>query len=84
MRINTTPAALELVVEDNGPGVPAELHEQVFQRFFRIGGGESSGSGLGLAIVRELAGQCGGVVCLGAPAQGQGLLVTLSFAAVVE
>ena len=84
VRIQTTQSTLELAVEDNGPGVPAELHEQVFQRFFRIGGGDSIGSGLGLAIVRELAGQCGGQIRLGVPAQGHGLLATLTFTAVTD
>ncbi len=47
----------ELIVEDDGPGIPAEERERVFERFYRLldrstGG---SGSGLGLAIVREIA-----------------------------
>ncbi len=44
-----------LAVEDDGPGIPAEHVEQVFERFYRGGGRLSSGSGLGLAIARELA-----------------------------
>ncbi|MFJ7278537.1 ATP-binding protein [Kitasatospora sp. NPDC098663] len=50
-------------VADSGPGVPAELHEQVFDRFVRAdparasghGGPGSAGNGLGLAIARENA-----------------------------
>jgi signal transduction histidine kinase len=42
-------------VEDDGPGIPAEHHEQVFARFTRLEGSRASGSGLGLAIARELA-----------------------------
>jgi len=42
-------------VEDDGPGIPAEHHEQVFTRFTRLDGSRASGSGLGLAIARELA-----------------------------
>src|SRR5581483_2217775 len=44
-----------LVVEDDGPGIPAESQSQVFERFYRLEGTLASGSGLGLAIARELA-----------------------------
>ena len=44
-----------LIVEDNGGGIPAETHLQVFERFYRLDGTVASGSGLGLAIARELA-----------------------------
>ncbi|HEY4413501.1 MAG TPA: HAMP domain-containing sensor histidine kinase, partial [Gaiellaceae bacterium] len=47
-------------VEDDGPGIPAEHHEQVFARFTRLDGSRASGSGLGLAIARELAERMGG------------------------
>ncbi len=44
---------VELVVEDDGPGVPAELAPTLFERFVR-GAGERGGSfGLGLAIVQR-------------------------------
>lgn len=45
------PALLE--VEDDGPGIPLEEHERVFERFYRRGG-SGSGAGLGLAIVGEI------------------------------
>jgi signal transduction histidine kinase len=45
----------ELVVEDDGPGIPEAHREAVFERFYRIEGGKASGSGLGLSIARELA-----------------------------
>jgi len=44
-----------LEVEDDGPGIPPEDADQVFERFYRGGGPRASGSGLGLAIARELA-----------------------------
>jgi signal transduction histidine kinase len=44
-----------LTVEDNGNGIPAETHQRVFERFYRLDGTVASGSGLGLAIARELA-----------------------------
>lgn len=49
-----------LVVEDEGPGIPAEHAEHVFERFYRVNGELASGSGLGLAIAHELARAMGG------------------------
>ena len=49
-----------LEIADDGPGIPGEARQQVFQRFFRLGGARASGSGLGLAIARELAELMGG------------------------
>jgi two-component system OmpR family sensor kinase len=45
----------ELVVEDDGPGIPEAQQDAIFERFHRAEGGVASGSGLGLAIARELA-----------------------------
>ncbi len=44
-----------LTVANDGPGIPAEARERIFERFYRLDGGRASGSGLGLAIARELA-----------------------------
>ena len=54
----------ELAVSDNGPGIPREHAERIFDRFYRIEGPHASGSGLGLAIARELAEWMGGTVDL--------------------
>jgi two-component system sensor histidine kinase KdpD len=56
--------ALEFVVEDRGPGVPAADREVVFQPFMRRAGGmpDVGGSGLGLSIARGLAEAQGGTV----------------------
>ncbi len=51
-----------LTVQDNGPGIPLELTERVFERFVRAGGDGGRGSGLGLAIVRAVAETHGGTV----------------------
>jgi signal transduction histidine kinase len=55
-----------LEVADDGPGIPAELRTQVFDRFVRGEGPADTavgpGSGLGLAIVRAVAAAHGGVV----------------------
>ncbi len=51
-------------VEDDGPGIPPELREEIFDRFVRGDGPadtvRASGSGLGLAIVRAVAASHGG------------------------
>jgi two-component system sensor histidine kinase MprB len=48
-------------VSDNGPGIPVEEYEQVFERFYRTEGARSfPGSGLGLSIVRHVAESFGG------------------------
>jgi signal transduction histidine kinase len=52
-----------LCVEDDGPGVPAELRERIFERFVRADDDER-GSGLGLAICRAIARAHGGDVVL--------------------
>jgi two-component system OmpR family sensor kinase len=51
-----------LTVEDEGPGIPPEQREHVFERFYRIDGAVAAGSGLGLAIARELAELMGGTI----------------------
>lgn len=52
----TTPAGPEVRVADNGAGIPAELYDKVFQRFFRSDASRSTpGSGLGLSLVRAVA-----------------------------
>ncbi|HEX3550263.1 MAG TPA: HAMP domain-containing sensor histidine kinase [Candidatus Elarobacter sp.] len=52
-----------LSVEDDGPGVPDDLRERVFERFVRADDDER-GSGLGLAICRAIARAHGGDVVL--------------------
>ncbi|CUW41212.1 Putative regulator two-component hybrid sensor and regulator [Magnetospirillum sp. XM-1] len=56
------PATLR--VEDRGPGIPPELRERIFQRFWRAER-RKSGSGLGLSIVREIMQAHGGRVEVG-------------------
>jgi two-component system sensor histidine kinase KdpD len=52
----TSPGALHLAIEDDGPGVPPAERARVFHRFARIEGGDRhQGSGLGLAIVQGFA-----------------------------
>jgi two-component system, OmpR family, sensor kinase len=60
VRAVTQPGAVVLAIEDEGPGIPAEAAERVFERFYRAEGPRATGSGLGLAIARELATLMGG------------------------
>ena len=54
------PDEVILRVADDGPGVPADLRDRVFDRFFRIDDDQSRGCGLGLAIVADVASAHGG------------------------
>jgi two-component system sensor histidine kinase TctE len=47
--------AIQLVVEDDGPGIPQSDWPRIFERFFRPVGSTGDGCGLGLAIVQEIA-----------------------------
>ena len=68
----------ELVVCDDGPGIPESEREKVFQRFYRIlGQSGSGGSGLGLSIVREICRAHSGQIRL-ADHHGKGLRVDVS------
>jgi signal transduction histidine kinase len=62
IRVERRGERVALAVTDDGPGIPAEHLEHIFQRFYRVDGGQASGSGLGLAIAHELAGRMGGSV----------------------
>lgn len=50
----------ELVIEDDGPGIPADLRDRIFERFVRRGGETAGSTGIGLAIVRAAAQHHGG------------------------
>jgi signal transduction histidine kinase len=52
-------------VSDRGPGIPQELRERIFERFFRgESDGKSGGTGLGLAIVKGLVEAHAGTVAV--------------------
>jgi signal transduction histidine kinase len=72
---------VELVVDDDGPGIPAADRARVFERFVRLDGArarDEGGSGLGLAIVRKIVDSAGGSVEVGdSPAGGARFTVRL-------
>jgi two-component system sensor histidine kinase MprB len=79
--IEVTVADGEVTVRDQGPGIPPEELEHVFDRFYR--GADSRhepGSGLGLAIVRQVAESHGGEATAQA-AEGSGTVFTLRLGA---
>jgi signal transduction histidine kinase len=58
-----SPTHLRVVIEDDGPGIPAELMGQVFEPFFRADPARRQdipGAGLGLTIAREIVRRIGG------------------------
>ncbi|MDB5440540.1 MAG: sensor histidine kinase [Caulobacteraceae bacterium] len=69
------PGLLSVVVEDDGPGLPAERRAEVLKRGARLDEA-TPGSGLGLSIVEDLARAYGGSVALGDSGWG-GLSVAL-------
>jgi signal transduction histidine kinase len=71
--------ALRIHVRDNGPGIPPEDHERIFERFYRRGSElrrETQGIGIGLSIVKHIAEAHGGRVTVESQV-GQGSRFTL-------
>jgi len=69
-----------LMVEDNGPGIPAGERDQIFERFHRLPDSTSEGCGLGLAIVREIALAHGAEISVSDGPDGRGTRMTVSLA----
>lgn len=61
-------AHCRITVADDGPGIPAEERERVFEKFHRLPNTARGGSGLGLSIVKGFVEAMGGTVTLGANA----------------
>ncbi|NNM67906.1 MAG: HAMP domain-containing histidine kinase [Spirochaetales bacterium] len=63
--VKATQGGSLLIVEDDGPGIPAEEREHIFERFVRLDRSRSSetgGQGLGLAITREIVNRHAGTI----------------------
>lgn len=66
--VNVDNGVAAIAVEDEGPGIPSEHLDRIFERFYRVDQArsrETGGTGLGLAIVRHIATNHGGEVTVG-------------------
>ena len=67
---------VKLVIEDEGPGVPVALREQVFDKFFRAmhegDRGKPAGTGMGLAIAQGIVEAHGGRIWIEDGSEGRG------------
>lgn len=92
VRVHTELSMVNLEVEDDGPGIPAEERTAVFERFYRLrdrvasNEQEARGSGLGLAIVNEIVRLHGARIVIDDGAawpssrgQGHGTLIVVRF-----
>ena len=70
---------LQIIVRDNGPGIPDQELPHVFERFWRGSNGDkATGSGIGLAVVSELVAAHHGTVTAGnVPHGGAHFRITL-------
>ncbi|MFD9336841.1 sensor histidine kinase [Streptomyces sp. NPDC060028] len=85
LRTGGVPHARSAVLEvtDDGPGIPPEDRERVFERFARLDDARSrdhGGTGLGLAIARDLTAHHGGTLTAGDFPHGARLVVRLPLA----
>jgi len=78
--VNDPPEMVTLTIRDNGPGVPEENLEHLFEKFYRVPGSKSGGTGLGLAIARAFVEAHGGFIRATNDPQG-GLKITMIFKA---
>jgi len=75
-----SPDRVRFAVLDDGPGIPPDERERIFERFHRVDPGRAraeGGAGLGLAIVRAIAEAHGGQVRAVAPLNGDGARLEL-------
>ena len=72
---------VRLRVADDGPGVPAEERERIFDRFYRVAGSSERGSGIGLSLVSRIAQLHGASIEVSEGIAGRGFAVTVSFRA---
>lgn len=73
------PAACRLAFSDDGPSIPVQERQRIFERFHRLLGTQADGSGLGLAIVSEIARLHGARITLEEDTDGIGNTFSVHF-----
>ncbi len=73
---------VRIAVTDDGPGIPAELQERIFDRFVRADQARTSGngSGLGLAIVKAIIDNHHGTIAVHSDAEGTSIVADIPVA----
>lgn len=74
VRLHRIGDTARVVVEDDGPGIPPDQRDKVFEPFFST---KARGSGLGLSIVKSIVEAHGGSIALESPAHGTRFVVSL-------
>ncbi|MCZ4328477.1 ATP-binding protein [Castellaniella denitrificans] len=64
LSVNVSGGKARLRIQDNGPGIPLDERDRVFDPFYRTLGSEQIGSGLGLSIVQTIAHRIGAEIRL--------------------
>lgn len=70
VRLASTPEGICIVIDDDGPGIPANLVEEMFRPFRRLATAPLEGTGLGLSIARSIIRGLGGEISLTNRAEG--------------
>jgi two-component system, OmpR family, sensor kinase len=72
VHVSVVPAGrwVRLIVDDDGPGIPADERDRVFDRFTRLDPSAGAGAGLGLALVGRLVAGRGGTARAGTSPEG--------------
>ncbi|MDD4929632.1 MAG: sensor histidine kinase N-terminal domain-containing protein [Gallionella sp.] len=81
VRVTRAEDVAQLEVEDNGPGIPDEERERVFERFYSVLGTNQGGCGLGLSIVSEIVQRHQAQILLSSGAEGVGTMMRVIFRA---
>jgi signal transduction histidine kinase len=84
LTVRATGGGAVLTVVDDGPGIPPDERERVFERFTRLDDArdrDAGGTGLGLPIVRELLRHCDGSISLQDNPSGPGLAAVVTMPA---
>ena len=79
--LHESESAAVLSVADDGPGIPPDQRDRVFERFTRLDGARTprrGGTGLGLAIAQEVVAFHGGTITIDGNGGGTGARFTMS------